>query len=157
MNFMVRKNNFLICTLIKQQMFMESSTCISIWATSWENLFLPYANNKGADQPAHPHSLISAFVIRCLDSIIPLVSISEISSLYLASVAVQAGLSLPWSQTPEDRFSSDVAHLKLYHNDPKYWDQHAWANTDHILLFGFWPVKISARQDYFTHFKPSQI
>ena len=22
-----------------------------IWATSWENLFMPYANNKGADQP----------------------------------------------------------------------------------------------------------
>ena len=32
------------------------------WAMSWENLFMPYANNKGADQPAHPHSLISAFV-----------------------------------------------------------------------------------------------
>ena len=24
----------------------------------------PYANNKGADQPAHPRSLISAFVVR---------------------------------------------------------------------------------------------
>ena len=32
------------------------------WATSWENQFLPYANNKGADQPAHLHCLISAFV-----------------------------------------------------------------------------------------------
>ena len=42
---------------------------------------LPYANNKGTDQPAHPHSLISTFVVRCLDSIIPLVSISEISRL----------------------------------------------------------------------------
>ena len=31
---------------------------------------IPYANNKGADQPAHPHSLISASVVRCLDSII---------------------------------------------------------------------------------------
>ena len=50
------------------------------WATSWENLFLPYANNKGADQPAHSRCLISAFVICCLDSIIPLVSISKISS-----------------------------------------------------------------------------
>ena len=67
------------------------------WATSWENLFMPYANIKGADQPAHPRSLISAFVVRCLDSIIPPVSISEISSLYLASVAAQVGLSLPWS------------------------------------------------------------
>ena len=36
-------------------------------------------------------SLISAFVVRCLDSIISLVSISEISSLYLASVAGQPG------------------------------------------------------------------
>ena len=60
------------------------------------NLFMPYANNKGADQPAHPHSLISASVVRCLDSI-SLVSILEISSLKLASVAAQAGLSLPWS------------------------------------------------------------
>ena len=66
------------------------------WATSWEKLFLPYANNKGADQPAHPRSLISAFVIRYLDSIISLVSTSKISSLYLASVAAQAGLCLPW-------------------------------------------------------------
>ena len=27
-----------------------------------------FANNKGADQPAHPHSLISAFVIRLMES-----------------------------------------------------------------------------------------
>ena len=79
-------------------------------------LLLPYANNKGADQPAHPHSLISAFVVRCLDStyIICLVSISKIQSLYLASLAVQAGLCLTWSQTPEDRFSRDEAQRFLY-------------------------------------------
>ena len=63
-----------------------------------------YANNKGADQPAHPYSLISAFVFRCLDSIISLVSISEISSLYLASVAAQASLCLTWSQTLKTGF-----------------------------------------------------
>ena len=30
---------------------------------------MPYANNKGADhdQPAHPRSLISAFIVRFLD------------------------------------------------------------------------------------------
>ena len=56
---------------------------------------------------AHPSSLISAFVICCSDSIILLVSISEISSLYIASVAAQADLSLSWSQSPEDRFSHD--------------------------------------------------
>ena len=42
---------------------------------------MSYANNKGADQPEHPHSLISAFVVHCLDSIIPLDSITEISRL----------------------------------------------------------------------------
>ena len=57
-----------------------------------------------ADQSAHSHNLISTFIVHCLDSIIPLVSISEISSLYLASVAAQAGLSLLWSQTPKTGF-----------------------------------------------------
>ena len=41
-------------------------------------LFFIYANKKGADQLAHPRSLISAFVVRCLDSIIPLVCLSAI-------------------------------------------------------------------------------
>ena len=59
-----------------------------------QNLLWPYANNKGADQPAHPRSLISAFVVRCLDSIIPILVKSEISRLQLASVAEQAGFSL---------------------------------------------------------------
>ena len=49
----------------------------------------------------HPCSLISAFVVRCIDSIIPLVSIPKISSLYLASVTAQASLNLPWSQKPK--------------------------------------------------------
>ena len=65
---------------------------------------MPYANYKGADQPACPRSLISTFVVRCLDSIIPLVCMSQISSLYLTSVAVQADLSLTWSETPKTGF-----------------------------------------------------
>ena len=71
---------------------------------------MSYANNQGADQPAHPRSLISAFVVRCLASIISIDSIAEISRLMLASVAGQAGLSLNWSETPEDTFSHDEAH-----------------------------------------------
>ena len=47
---------------------------VSNWAMSWENLFMLYVNNKGADQPAHLRSLISAYVVCCLDSMIPLVS-----------------------------------------------------------------------------------
>ena len=42
---------------------------------------MSYANNKGADQPAHLRSPISAFLVRYLDSIIYLDSIAKISRL----------------------------------------------------------------------------
>ena len=45
------------------------------------HLFLPYTNNKGADQPAHPRSLVSTFVVRCLDSIISILIKPKISRL----------------------------------------------------------------------------
>ena len=72
---------------------------------------MPNANNKGADQPAHTRSLISTFIVRCLDSILPILAISEISRLLLVSVAEQVRLSLIWSEPAEDRFSRDVAQL----------------------------------------------
>ena len=51
----------------------------------------------------HPLRLISAFVVRCLDSIIPLVSISEMSSLFGC-----AGQFVSYLVTnPKDRFSRD--------------------------------------------------
>ena len=52
----------------------------------------------------HQRSLISTFAVRCQDSIIHLVSISEIASLHRATVAEHAGLSLNWSQTPKTGF-----------------------------------------------------
>ena len=56
--------------------------CIYIYKPRHEKMSLmSYVNNKGADQPAHPHSLISAFVVRCLDSVISLDLIAEISRL----------------------------------------------------------------------------
>ena len=70
---------------------------------SWEILFMPYANNRGADQ--HP----------CLDSIILTPAKSKISRLCLVSASEQASLSLTGSQTPKDRFSHEVAHLYLTH------------------------------------------
>ena len=45
---------------------------------------MSYANNKGADQPEHPRSLISAFIVRCSDSIISLDSIAERTCCNLA-------------------------------------------------------------------------
>ena len=74
---------------------------------------MSYANNKGADHPAHPRSLISAFVVHSLDSIIPLNSIAEISILQLASVAAQAGLCLAWSETPKDTFCHVMAQIHV--------------------------------------------
>ena len=46
-----------------------------------------------------------------LDSVISLNSIAEISRLYLASVAAQAGLCLAWSETPEDTFCRVIAQI----------------------------------------------
>ena len=81
-----------------------------IWDTSWKHMFLPHANNKGTDKPAHPHSLISAFVGCCLDSIISILAIDKISSLYLfCGCAGQFESTLV--SNPEDRFSDDLAHL----------------------------------------------
>ena len=40
-----------------------------------------FANNKGADQPAHVHSLISTFVLHLLESIISILTTREISFL----------------------------------------------------------------------------
>ena len=72
--------------------------------------FMPYANNKGADQSAHPHSLISAFVVRCPVSIIPLLPIAEIFKTLasLISWADQFESTLLANHT--EGFSSDRAH-----------------------------------------------
>ena len=48
-------------------------------AMSWENLFLPYANNKGADQLAHLRSLISNCIVCYLDSIILIIAVATSS------------------------------------------------------------------------------
>ena len=42
---------------------------------------MSYANNKGADQPAHPRSLISTFVVRCSDSMMCILALSKVSRL----------------------------------------------------------------------------
>ena len=58
------------------------------------------ANSTGADQPAHPRSLISAFVIRDLESTIYKLATSEI----LVSLAEETGFSLTLSETPKTGF-----------------------------------------------------
>ena len=50
---------------------------------------MTYGNNNGADQYGHLHSLISTYVVHCLDSIICIFAKSKISSLQLVYVAEQ--------------------------------------------------------------------
>ena len=65
-----------------ESLYMTNASIVNACEPGHEKMCLmSYANNKGADQPAHPRSLISAFVVRCLDSIISLDSIAEISRL----------------------------------------------------------------------------
>ena len=49
------------------------------WTLTRENLTSLHANSKGVNQPVHPRILISAFVIRCFESMIAEVAMCEIS------------------------------------------------------------------------------
>ena len=80
---------------------------------------MPYAKNKGAEQ----RSLISTFVVRCLDSIILMLANSKISRLQLVSVTAQTGLSLTWSQTPKTGFL--MVWFPKYSDTPKICCNHS--------------------------------
>ena len=60
-----------------------------------------FGNNTGADQPAHPRSLISAIAFRFLESIICELATDEMSIFYLVSVAEETCLKLALSETPK--------------------------------------------------------
>ena len=91
----------------KRDLCKQSRNKPDKWATAWENLFMPYANNKGADQPAHPRSLISAFTVRCLDSIIYSKFQASTYLLWLRMPIVSYLVA-----NPEDRFSRDDAQME---------------------------------------------
>ena len=55
--------------------------------------------NKDADQLRVNREADQRLCFRFIDSTIPLLSISEISSFYPSSVAVQPGLCRIWSET----------------------------------------------------------
>ena len=58
-----------------------------------------FANNTGADEPAHPRSLISNFVIRLFKSIISRLAAYKVSVFYLVFVAEQTALKFALSET----------------------------------------------------------
>ena len=76
-----------------------------VYGPRHEKTCLPrFANSTTADQPAHPRSLISAFVIRLLESVISTLATNKFSSFKLVSVAEQTGLSLTLSETTKTGF-----------------------------------------------------
>ena len=74
------------------------------WASMPENLSLGACEQQRQDQPAHPRSLISAFVIRFFKSIISKLATGEISLCWLVSVAEETGLKLALSETTKTGF-----------------------------------------------------
>ena len=82
--------------------------------------FQRFASNKGADQPAHPRSLISAFVIPFLESTISKLTTSEISIFQLVSVAEETGLSLALSEPPRQVFSQGGPYVILVITHPTF-------------------------------------
>ena len=79
-NMFIIQTTSSFCSIVSN--FYMLSTCVSnflIEPGHEKMCLMSYTNNKGADQPAHPRNLISAFVVRCLDSIISLDCTAEIS------------------------------------------------------------------------------
>ena len=77
------------CPKLQPETFTEGTNMTSVYMYLSSIL----VKNKGADQPAHPHSLISAFVFLSFESIISRVSVAE-----------ETGLSIALSKTPKTGF-----------------------------------------------------
>ena len=78
---------------------------------SWSYSLTIFANNKDADHSAHLPNLISAFVIRLLESFLSKLATGEISIFKLVPVAEETGLSLI-CRKPENRFSCVKAQMQ---------------------------------------------
>ena len=68
------------CENIKEQCNYYNDSYHYLWAVSRENLTKLYSKIKGADQPTYPRSLISAFVVRPLESLIDKLATRKISA-----------------------------------------------------------------------------
>ena len=85
-------------------MLVQELICENILASTRENLSSGFANNKGADQPTHPRSLVSDFVNRLLENIISRLTTIEISFFSLA-LLLSSCFESHFVGNPEDRFS----------------------------------------------------
>ena len=86
--------------------------------------------NKDADQLRGNREADQRLCFRYIESTIPLLSKSEISSLYSSSMVVQPGLCQTWSQTPKTGFLR--TRLKWYwlKKSNKYAMTRNWSNQN---------------------------
>ena len=90
--------------------------------------------NKDADQLYGNRTADQCLCFHYTDSTIPLLPKSEISRLYLSSVAPQAGLCWTWSETPKTgflvsgSFLYSVAKLENYQLANTEISHHTWKN-----------------------------
>ena len=94
-------------------------------------VFRGVANNTGANQSAHPPSLISAFVIRFLESSYVNLLWVKFHFFWIVSVAEETGLKLALSETPKTGF---VPSKPIY----------KW------IYLGFEHASVTDRRDFFT-------
>ena len=87
-----------------------------------------FANNTGADRPAHPRSLISIFVIHFLEIIICKRATGGISIFYIIFVAEGTSLKLSLAETPETGFLA---------TRPKLINRLSFPTPKHIHEMGF--------------------
>ena len=76
-------------------------------------------NNTGADQPAHPRRVVSALVIRLLESILYILATSEIPIFSASLCSWGYWFESHFVGNPEDRFSRGEAHLIMLYLLPK--------------------------------------
>ena len=69
-----------------------------------ENLSLGFMNSKGADQPVHPRSPISAYAIHLIENIESKLATSELAIFQVISVAPQFGLRMAWLENLKTDF-----------------------------------------------------
>ena len=87
---LVKTNLGLLCTCkhMLEETFLNIAACLHlslcglhIWPRREKTCLRGVANNKSTDQPVHPRSLISAFVIRLLEGIISRLAANKIPSV----------------------------------------------------------------------------
>ena len=104
---MIKWNNHTALDSIELDWFSDINSLPTIYGPRSEKTCLSgFANNKGADQPAHPRSLISTFVIRLLESIISIADYQNVSCLFLITSPIA-----PYAHAPERVPTSGKCYL----------------------------------------------